>query len=36
MEIEDLKNKIVQRIPVFLRNLTQKVGRKVYRNAENE
>ena len=36
MEIEDLKNNIVQRIPVFVRNLTQKVGRKVYRNAENE
>ena len=36
MEIEDLKNNIVQRIPVFVRNLTQKVGRKVYRNAKNE
>ena len=34
MEIEDLKNKIVQRVPVFLRTALHAVSRRVREHAK--
>ena len=36
MSIEELKNRIVQRIPAFVRERLHRIIRRVYRNAKNE